>query len=50
MCPFPLYDIIRGSKVSERARYRLPLVRYAREHGVKAAARTFAEGGPWTHP
>jgi transposase len=42
MCPFPFSDIIRGSKVSERARYRLQLVRYAREHGTKPAARTFS--------
>jgi len=42
MCPFPFYDIIRGSKVSERARYRLALVRWAQTHGIKPAARTFA--------
>jgi transposase-like protein len=41
MCPFPFSDIIRGSKVSARARYRLQLVRFAREHGTKPAARTF---------
>jgi len=42
MCPIPFYEIIRGSKVSERARYRLHLVRHAQAHGVKPAARAFA--------
>ena len=42
MCPIPFYQIIRGSKVSERARYRLALIRHAQKHGVKPAARAFA--------
>ena len=37
--PNPYYDLVRESRVSEKLRLRM--VRYAREHGVKPAARAF---------
>jgi len=40
MCPNPYYDLMRESKDPRELRYRM--VRFARAHGVKPAARTFA--------
>ena len=39
MCPIPYYDMIRQSKSPEYI--RLHLVRFARQHGIKPAARAF---------
>ncbi len=41
MCPPRFYTMIRRSKPQERKLFRLELVRYATEHGVKPAACTF---------
>jgi transposase len=40
MCPLRYYTMLRQSK--DRVYLRLELVRYAREHGIKAAARQFS--------
>lgn len=40
MCPIPYYDLMRHSKDKKYVRYEM--VRYARDYGVKPAAREFA--------
>ena len=40
MCPLRYYPMLRQSK--EPVRLRFELVRYAREHGIKPAAREFS--------
>jgi transposase-like protein len=40
MCPLRYYPMLRQSK--DPVRLRFELVRYAREHGIKAAARQFS--------
>ena len=40
MCPLRYYPMLRQSK--DPVRLRFELVRYAREHGIKPAARAFS--------
>lgn len=42
MCPYPWYQVMRLSKDKKQQRYQMVI--YAKEHGVKPAARTFATG------
>ena len=42
MCPYPWYQVMRLSKDKKHQRYQL--VQYAKEHGVKPAARHYATG------
>ncbi len=40
MCPYPYYQIMRLSKDKKQIRYQMVI--YAREHGIKPAARLYA--------
>ena len=42
MCPYPWYQIMRLSKDKKQQRYQMVI--YAREHGIKPAARIYAAG------
>ena len=42
MCPYPWYQVMRLSKDKKQQRYQV--VVYAKEHGVKPAARRYATG------
>lgn len=42
MCPYPWYQIMRISKDKKQQRYQMVI--YAKEHGVKPAARLYATG------
>ena len=42
MCPYPWYQVMRLSKDKKQQRYQM--VTYAKEHGVKPAARRYATG------
>ena len=40
MCPYPWYQVMRFSKDKKQQRYQMVI--YAKEHGIKPAARTYA--------
>lgn len=40
MCPYPWYQVMRFSKDKKQQRYQVVI--YAKEHGIKPAARTYA--------
>ncbi len=42
MCPYPWYQVMRLSKDKKQQRYQMVI--YAKEHGVKPAARRYATG------
>jgi hypothetical protein len=42
MCPYPWYQVMRLSKDKKQQRYQMVI--YAKEHGVKPAARCYATG------
>jgi transposase-like protein len=42
MCPYPWYQVMRLSKDKKQQRYQMVI--YAKEHGVKPAARHYATG------
>lgn len=44
MCPYPWYQVMRLSKDKKQQRYQMII--YAKEHGVKPAARLFATTAP----
>jgi putative transposase len=42
MCPYPWYQVMRLSKDKKQQRYQMAV--YAKEHGIKPAARIYATG------
>ncbi len=42
--PVPYFDVVR--QMNNAFNYRLPLVAYARQHGIKKAARDFSTTVP----
>ncbi|MGA3169057.1 MAG: hypothetical protein ABSF14_23405 [Terriglobia bacterium] len=45
--PVPYFDVVR--QMENAFNYRLQLVAYARQHGIKAAARDFREVSATLH-